>query len=247
MAVYRNVSTTFWTDSKVSEFTPEEKYFYLFALTNAHTNLSGCYEITIRQMANETGYNEETILKLLDRFEKIHKILFYNKQNNELLIVNWFKYNWTSSQKLDKPLKNFIDDIKTPDFKRFLGEKYSKRDTVSIPYTYPMDTTVSVTVSDTDTEIIKKYEEEIGLLTPNNLTILESYKDDFSKEMIIKAIEIASEQNKKSMAYIKGILNGWKNRNIKTVGDIQNDKKKTKIQSQGFNSIPDDLEDLFDN
>lgn len=144
MALYRNISTTFWTDSKVSEFTPEEKYFYLFVLTNSYTNLSGCYEITVRQMSNETGYNEETIKKLLDRFEKVHKILFYNYENKELLIVNWSKYNWTSSQKLDKPLKNFIESVKTPDFKSFLTDKYNKRDTVSIPYTYPMDTTVAV-------------------------------------------------------------------------------------------------------
>ena len=33
MAIYRNVSMNFWTDSKVDdEFTPEEKYFMLYLL-----------------------------------------------------------------------------------------------------------------------------------------------------------------------------------------------------------------------
>ena len=64
---------------------------------------------------------------------------------------NWHKFNWTSSQKLDKPLLNEIKTIKSPIFKEILTNLYNKRDTVSIPYTYPTDTTVSVTVSVTDT------------------------------------------------------------------------------------------------
>ena len=52
MASYRSVYTTFWTDTKVSDdFTPEDKYFMLYCLTNNYTNLCGCYEISIKQMA----------------------------------------------------------------------------------------------------------------------------------------------------------------------------------------------------
>ncbi len=59
----------FWTDARVvDEFTPEDKYFYLYVLTNPHTNLAGCYEISIKQMVNETGYNRDTVERLLDRF-----------------------------------------------------------------------------------------------------------------------------------------------------------------------------------
>ena len=113
MASYRSVYTTFWTDTKVSDdFTPEDKYFMLYCLTNNYTNLCGCYEISIKQMAIDTGYNEETIKKLLKRFNSIHKIIFYNEGNKELLIKNWYKYNWTKSNKLDKPLLNEIQKIK---------------------------------------------------------------------------------------------------------------------------------------
>ena len=46
MAIYRNVSMSFWTDSKVADdFTAEDRYFYLYLFTNPHTNLCGCYEI----------------------------------------------------------------------------------------------------------------------------------------------------------------------------------------------------------
>lgn len=154
MAIYRNIHTTFWSDTKiVDDFTPEDKYFMLYCLTNNYTNLCGCYEISIKQMTRDLGYNEETILNLLKRFSDIHNIIFYNKENKELFIKNWYKYNWTKSEKLDKPLLKEIENVKTIDFKRVLADEYNKRDTVSIPYIYTIDTTVTVSVTDTDNNI----------------------------------------------------------------------------------------------
>jgi DnaD/phage-associated family protein len=108
---------------------------------------------------------------------------------------------------------------------------------------------VNVNVNVNDNKIIKKYEQEIGLLTPNNLVVLNSYSKEFSEEMILKAIDIASMQNNKSMAYIKGILENWKRRNIKNLLDVERDsKRKTKLQQQNFNDEQiGDLEELFDN
>ena len=246
MASYRSVYTTFWTDTKVSDdFTPEDKYFMLYCLTNNYTNLCGCYEISIKQMAIDTGYNEETIEKLLKRFNSIHKIIFYNEGNKELLIKNWYKYNWTKSNKLDKPLLNEIQKIKTIEFKKIVADEYNKRDTVSIPYTYPMDTsvlyctasdTVTESVSDIEnkqnTEIIKCYEENIGLITPATAEILFSY-NDIDYKMIIEAIKIASINNKRNCRYIQGILNSWVNKGYKVVADIQKEQEEKMKQEEG--------------
>ena len=246
MASYRSVYTTFWTDTKVSDdFTPEDKYFMLYCLTNNYTNLCGCYEISIKQMAIDTGYNEETIKKLLKRFNSIHKIIFYNEENKELLIKNWYKYNWTKSNKLDKRLLNEIQKIKTIEFKKIVADEYNKRDTVSIPYTYPMDTsvlyctasdTVTESVSDIEnkqnTEIIKCYEENIGLITPATAEILFSY-NDIDYKMIIEAIKIASINNKRNCRYIQGILNSWINKGYKVVADIQKEQEEKMKQEEG--------------
>lgn len=152
MAIYRNISMNFWTDSKVvDDFSPEDKYFMLYCLTNPYTNLCGCYEISVKQMIRDTGYNEETIYKLLDRLSQ-YGVVKYNKTNKEMFINNWFKYNWTKSEKLDKPLLEEIKKIKTQEFKKKLSDLYNNRDTVSIPYIYTMDTTVSVSVTDTITD-----------------------------------------------------------------------------------------------
>ena len=94
MAIFRNVHVTFWTDAKVvDDFTPEDKYFYVYLITNPHTNLCGCYEISMKQMSDELGYNKETIEKLIDRFHKIHRVLDYDRQTKEMLLYNWSKYN----------------------------------------------------------------------------------------------------------------------------------------------------------
>ena len=58
MAIYRNISMSFWSDTKVVDnFSPEDKFFMLYCLTNTYTNLCGCYEISIKQMSSEIRKN----------------------------------------------------------------------------------------------------------------------------------------------------------------------------------------------
>lgn len=158
MAIYRTISMSFWTDSKVvDDFTPEDRYFYLYLFTNPHTNLCGCYEISLKQVANETGYSIDSILTLLNRFENVHDVLRYSKRTKEVLLLNWHKYNWTSSEKFKKPLLKEISEVKDPSFKDYLQKiadiDADETDTVSIPYAYPTDTSVTGTVTDTVSDI----------------------------------------------------------------------------------------------
>ena len=46
MGIKRVVDTSFWTDDKVLEFTPEDRYFMLYLLTNPHTTQLGIYSIS---------------------------------------------------------------------------------------------------------------------------------------------------------------------------------------------------------
>ena len=133
MAIYRNIQMAFWTDTKISDdYTPEDRYFYLYLMTNPHTNLCGCYEISVKQMADETGYSKETIEKLIKRFEEVHKSIVYSKATKEVLLINWSKYNWTSSEKFRKPLLKEIEQVKNIEFKSFLEDLFSGEDTVFI-------------------------------------------------------------------------------------------------------------------
>lgn len=151
MALYRTISLSFWTDPKiVDEFTPEDRYFYLYLFTNTHTNLAGCYEVSIRQMVNETGYSKDTIERLLNRFKTIHKVIDYSEVTKEILLINWHKYNWTSSEKFRKPLLKEIDGIKNDTFKEYLLNIYNGESPL---YRYGIDTIcndTSVTVTNTN-------------------------------------------------------------------------------------------------
>lgn len=187
-------------------------------------------------MSIDLGYNIDTIEKLLDRFTNIHKIILYNKQNKELLVKNWYKYNWTKSEKLDKPLLKEIEDIKTIDFKAFLSDLYNKRDTVSIPYEYPMDTTVSVTVSDNinnniinkkfkkpSVEEVKEYcqERENGINAENFMDFYES-----------KGWKVGNQQMKDWKACIRT----WEQRNKKETKKLsfQNYEQRKDINFDSF-------------
>lgn len=152
MAIFRNVQISFWTDAKVvDEFTPEDKYFYLYLFTNPHTNLCGCYEISKSQMSIELGYTKEVIDRLIDRFSKVHKVAVYEFNTKEMLLLNWHKYNWTKSDKLRIALQKEIESVKSDDFREYLVGIFNGSDTVSIPYLYGMDTTDTDTVTNTIT------------------------------------------------------------------------------------------------
>lgn len=157
MALYRTVAMNFWTDSKVvDDFTPEDRYFYLYLFTNPHTNLAGCYEISVKQAANELGYSPDSVRNLLDRFERVHDVIRFCKETKEVLIVNWHKYNWTMSEKFQKAVRVQIDAVKCEAFKAFLLDVLGGEDTVSIPYGYGMDITVTDTVTNTVSNSVKQ-------------------------------------------------------------------------------------------
>ena len=133
MAVYRKINVNFWEDEKIiDEFTPEDKFFMLYLMTNPHTNQIGCYQISTRQMEFETGYLKETILKLIKRFEDVHRIIKYSEDTKEILILNWHKYNWSNSPKIFACMMKEYENIKSKGLKSII-------DTLLIQYGYSID------------------------------------------------------------------------------------------------------------
>ena len=198
MAIYRNVQMAFWNDTKIADdFTAKEKYLYLYLLTNPHSNLCGCYEISISQIALETAIEKKEIPELIARLQDAHTVILFSKDTKEVLLLNHHKYNWTSSEKFRKPLEKEIDNVKNEGFKAYLRDLFNGIDTVSIPYQYGSDTTVSVTDTVTDSEKEKKSKkqtepkESYGKLGNVKLTIKQYEKliVDYGYELTEKAIE----------------------------------------------------------
>jgi hypothetical protein len=124
MAIYRQIQTTFWSDTFVTELTPEQKYFYIYLLTNDKTKQCGIYEITLRAMSFDTGYNTETIEKLLSMFQSANKIR-WSKETSEIALKNWSKYNNHRSPLVQVCIKKELKLVKNP---------------MLIEYVYPIDT-----------------------------------------------------------------------------------------------------------
>ena len=66
-------------------------------------------------------------------------------------------------------------------------------------------------------KIIEFYNNNIGLITPHGMDILKDYSAEMSKDLIILAMKKSVEANKRTIQYIKGILNNWSKKGIKTV------------------------------
>lgn len=74
--------------------------------------------------------------------------------------------------------------------------------------------------------IIDFYNENIGLITPYVLEILSSYAEEMDQELIILAMKKSVEANKRTIQYIKAILNNWSKQGIKTVLDAEQEDRK---------------------
>jgi hypothetical protein len=239
MAVYRQVYMKFWTDDSkvVDDFTPEDKYFFLYLMTNPHTTLTGCYEISFKVMARETGYNEETVKRLMDRMERTHKVICYDQNTKEVLIVNWHKYNWTTSEKLLQSVRNQLPYIRSEKFREYV-EGLIDGDTVSIPYGYGMDTSITVTVTDTvtDTVSISNKESKTKKFVPPTLEEVREYceerKNNIDPEYFIDYY--ASQQWKKAngrpVADWKACVRTWERNSFNYVDEI----KEAQPESGGY-------------
>lgn len=104
MAVYRNVQVNFWQDDFVLDLTPEERYFYVYLLTCSKTTQCGIFPFPKRLAEMETGYNRETVDKLVQRFVDYGKIL-YDAETRELFVLNWLRYNPVTNTNVEKSEK----------------------------------------------------------------------------------------------------------------------------------------------
>jgi DnaD/phage-associated family protein len=263
MAIYRNVSLSFWEDNKVVDnFTYKDKYFLLYLLTNPHTNLIGCYEVSIRQMSNELELDKSEVEELLTRMEQVHKVILYAEETKEILIKNWHKYNWTKSEKLLKKVESLIQYIKSEKLRKEL-EKILERYRVSIGYPYPRYTSVSVSVSDSDlninnnininnldnitklnnldnkeelifSNIFSTIEKNFGrTIAPLECDVIKSWVDNnISEELIVYATQIAVCNNACSVKYIDRILEDWQRKKITTLEQAKKANEKFKNKKE---------------
>ncbi|PEO58223.1 hypothetical protein CN567_26410 [Bacillus toyonensis] len=225
MAVYRNVQVNFWQDEFILDLTPEERYFYIYLLTGTKTKQCGIYILPKRVAEFETGYSMETVEKLLNRFVEYGKI-FYDMETKELFIVNWLRYNPILNTNVEKCVLRELKTVKNKEFihmylRRCLEEEWKiplllqhfgmpeEEDTSSLQEVIEEKEVESIEEAVPNSKVYKFYEQHISSLSPYIVKELKDWIQRVSGKVVLEALKIAFEHNKRTFAYVKGILRNW--------------------------------------
>ncbi|PGB04573.1 DnaD domain-containing protein [Bacillus toyonensis] len=226
MAVYRNVQVNFWQDEFILDLTPEERYFYIYLLTGTKTKQCGIYILPKRVAELETGYSMETVEKLLNRFIEYGKI-FYDTETKELFIINWLRYNPILNTNVEKCVLRELKTVKNKEFlhmylRRCLEEKFKiplllqhfgmpKEEANSSSQVVSEDVEVLERVEEdtSHSEVYKFYEQNISSLSPYIVKELKDWIQRVSGKVVLEVLKVAFENNKRTFAYVKGILRNW--------------------------------------
>ncbi|PHD45076.1 hypothetical protein COF67_24595 [Bacillus toyonensis] len=225
MAVYRNVQVNFWQDEFILDLTPEERYFYIYLLTGTKTKQCGIYILPKRVAELETGYSMETVEKLLNRFVEYGKI-FYDMETKEIFIVNWLRYNPILNTNVEKCVLRELKTVKNKEFihmylRRCLEEEWKiplllqhfgmpeEEDTSSLQEVIEEKEVESIEEAVPNSKVYKFYEQHISSLSPYIVKELKDWIQRVSGKVVLEALKIAFEHNKRTFVYVKGILRNW--------------------------------------
>ncbi|MFP3376457.1 DnaD domain protein [Bacillus sp. SIMBA_069] len=228
MAVYRNVQVNFWQDEFILDLTPEERYFYIYLLTGTKTKQCGIYVLPKRVAELETGYSMETVEKLLNRFVAYGKIL-YDAETKELYILNWLHYNPILNTNVEKCVLRELKTVKNKEFihtflRKCLEEEWKiplllqhfgmpeEEDTSSLQEVIEVkevEEVESIEETAPHSEVYKFYKQNISSLSPYIVKELKEWIQKVSGKTVIEGLKIAFEHNKRTLAYVKGILRNW--------------------------------------
>lgn len=112
MAKNRMINTRFWDDDWVVRLNPLEKLLFLYLITNPNTALTGCYELSLRRIAFDTGIDESALKNIFRRFMADGKIAYID---GWVLIRNYGEHNPFRGPDLEraknKEVKQFPDRV----------------------------------------------------------------------------------------------------------------------------------------
>ncbi|MCV9886268.1 DnaD domain-containing protein [Metabacillus halosaccharovorans] len=251
MAKFRMVHTEFWDDPRVvEELTPEDKFFFLYLLTNSNTTQIGIYQITKKQMAFDMGYSIESVNSLLDRFTNHHKLAIYNENTREIAIRNWGKYNFNRGGKpvLDC-VKSELKMVKDISLIQFVGQRVDKKDIKKLYESYyvtcddstekgksneinDLDDTSTIRGQEKEEEKEEEQQQEefkqdAADFYQQNFGVLNPFigqcLTDWENDLTPELVIEAMKRalkNQKKWNYAEGILKEWANRNVRTLQEV---------------------------
>lgn len=171
-----------------------------------------------KTISEKLKIDENKVQRILKTLENEHQIEQQSSNKNRLItIVSWDKYQQDEQQNEQQ-----VNNKRTTNEQQVNTNKNVKN--------IKNDKNVITTVGDSCVDglqcIIDFYQNNIGLITPYALEVFTDYAKEMDKELIVLAMKKAVEANKRTIQYIKGILNNWSKKGIKTVLDAEQEDKK---------------------
>jgi hypothetical protein len=111
MSTFKQVHIKFWQNDFVLGLSAEERYFYIYLITNSMTNQCGIFKLNRRLAELETGYTAEQIGKYLEKFQEYGKVVV-SPATTEIMLVNWFKHNFKCNKKTITLINKELKDVK---------------------------------------------------------------------------------------------------------------------------------------
>lgn len=183
MAKLRSINTKFWSDDFIIDLDPLDRYFYLYLLTNEHTNISGVYELPKKVMIRETNLDRDTLEKCIDKLkDRVYYILGW------VVIKNFIK-NQSLNPKVKIGIKKSLDEVPSNIWLKIqeIDSLYIGYDNFNLNLNLNLnnisnkidyDSLLTNYAKKTDrslTDKIKKYLKEVDIKSPNQI-IVEYYK-----------------------------------------------------------------------
>ena len=175
-----------------------------------------------KSISEKLKIDENKVQRILKSLENEHQIEQQKSNKNRLItIVSWDKYQQDEQQN-EQQLNN----------KRTTTEQQvnTNKNVKNIKNDNNITTTIDDSRVDGLQQVIDFYNNNIGLITPYGLQVLSDYAKDMPEDLIILAMQKSVEADKRTIQYIKGILNNWFKKGIKSVLEAEKEDKNYKKQ-----------------
>lgn len=173
-----------------------------------------------KSISEKLKIDENKVQRILKTLENEQQIEQQSSNKNRLItIVSWNKYQ-EDEQQIEQQVNN----------KRTTTEQQvnTNKNVKNIKNDKNVITIIDDSCIDGLSKVIDFYNENIGLITPYGTEILADYAKEMPVDLIIYAMQISVEANKKTIQYIKAILNNWQKAGIKTLADAKKENKPAK-------------------
>lgn len=173
-----------------------------------------------KSISEKLKIDENKVQRILKTLENEHQIEQQSSNKNRLItIVSWDKYQQDEQQDEQQ-----VNNNRTTSEQQVNTNKNVK----NIKNDKNVITTIGDSCVDGLQDVIDFYQDNIGLITPYGIEVFTDYAKEMDNDVIIYAMKISIEADKRNIKYIKAILNNWAKKGIKKLVDAQKEGKQKK-------------------